>query len=182
MKKTIATFTDKDIFPNNPLAREVSFVDRPTVKVIILDEDNKIGLVGNNKNEYFQLPGGGVDVNENILDGAKRECLEETGCNLNINHEIGCIDDYRSRDKVHCISYGYLGNLTGEKGEPMHTEEEKDNQMYVKWFTLTEVLDIFHKQEKDLRDGKVTFYNTGFNIVRDRLFVITAIDKGYLHE
>ena len=51
MKKTIATFTDKDIFPNNPLASEVSFVDRPTVKVIILDEDNKIGLVGNNKNE-----------------------------------------------------------------------------------------------------------------------------------
>jgi hypothetical protein len=43
-------------------------------------------------------------------------------------------------------------------------------------------LDIFRKQERDLKEGKVTFYNTGFNILRDLLFLNEAIINNYLHE
>ena len=51
------------------------------VGIILLNNNNKV-FVGqriDNPENYWQMPQGGVDENENFLDAAKRELEEETG-------------------------------------------------------------------------------------------------------
>ena len=51
------------------------------VGIILLNHENKI-FVGkriDNPENYWQMPQGGIDQNENFLQAAKRELEEETG-------------------------------------------------------------------------------------------------------
>lgn len=173
--KKLATYTQKDVFPSEEDNREdLIFEERKTGKAIIFDEQNNIALIGNKVNEFCLLPGGGIDPDESIEEGIVRECLEETGCNVKLMQEIGVIDDYRNRDKKHCINYCYTALLLGEKGELQLTEEETKNGVHVIWMPLPEAVLILRKQLDMLRSGEVKFYNTGFNIMRDFLFLVEA--------
>ena len=54
---------------------------RKGVGIILLNKSNQI-LVGkriDNPSNFWQMPQGGVDQNENLFDAAKRELYEETG-------------------------------------------------------------------------------------------------------
>jgi len=54
---------------------------RKGVGIVLLNQQNKV-FVGkriDNSNNFWQMPQGGVDNEENYLDAAKRELLEETG-------------------------------------------------------------------------------------------------------
>ena len=51
------------------------------VGIILLNQENKV-LVGkriDNPKNFWQMPQGGVDQNENFLQAAKRDLEEETG-------------------------------------------------------------------------------------------------------
>jgi len=180
--KKITTLYEKDIYPSKQSAESIEYADRITGKAIILDAGNNIALVGNKLNEFLLLPGGGVDDGEDIQSGIVRECLEETGYAVNILDEVGYIDDYRPRDKKHCISYCYTARVIGDKGNTNHTENEAGIGMYTKWVTLEEAFSIFKKQKLELESDKVSFYNTGFNIVRDLLFLEEAKNTSKLYE
>jgi ADP-ribose pyrophosphatase YjhB (NUDIX family) len=171
--KNICTIQEKDVYPDKK-TELVEYEDRLTVKAIVLDTEGRIGLVGNKQNSFLQLPGGGIDTGEDIKEGLKRECLEEIGCLVEIISEIGYIDDYRPRDKKHCINYCYVVKVMGEKGTPNYTEKETEIGMYTEWVSSQEAMNIFEKQKQDLENGLVTFYNTGFNILRDYYFLKQA--------
>ncbi len=177
----ITTIHQKDIFPEMIEDLNIDYTDRNTGKAIMIDNEGKIGLVGNKQNIFLQLPGGGIDDGENIGDGIIRECLEETGCTVTLKSEVGIIDDYRPRDKKHCINFCYIVYVVN-KGEVSHTEDESNIGMYTKWVDIRTAIDTFKKQEKDLKEGKVTFYNTGFNILRDLKFFEEAIANNLIHE
>lgn len=179
--KKIATLHEKDIYPGKQPVKNIEYADRITGKAIVLDVENNIALVGNKLNEFLLLPGGGVDDGENIQTGIIRECMEETGFAINILDEVGCVDDYRPRDKKHCISYCYTARVVGNKVETNHTENETEIGMYTKWVTLDEAFGIFKKQKIELESGKVAFYNTGFNIIRDLLFLEEAKNMNKLY-
>jgi ADP-ribose pyrophosphatase YjhB (NUDIX family) len=178
----ITTIYQKDVFPEMAEDTSIEYEDRNTGKAIIVDSERKIGLVGNKQNDFLQLPGGGIDDGEDIGQGVIRECLEETGCNVELKSEVGIVDDYRPRDKKHCINFCYVAAVVGEKGVVSYTDDESNIGMYTKWVDVKTALDIFRKQEVDLKDGKVTFYNTGFNILRDLKFLENAITSGLIHE
>lgn len=175
--KNIFTIHEKDVYPDKK-TEPVEYEDRLTVKAIVIDSEGKIGLVGNTQNSFLQLPGGGIDTGEDIKEALKRECLEEIGCLVETISEIGCIDDYRPRDKKHCINYCYVVKVVGEKGTPNYTEKETEIGMYTKWVTIQEAMNLFEKQKQDLEKGLVTFYNTGFNILRDYYLLKQAISQG----
>lgn len=181
MKKIVAIY-QKDVFPEMSESSNIEYADRNTGKAIMIDSERKICLIGNNQNDFLELPGGGIDDGENIGEGVIRECLEETGYKVVLKSEVGSIDDYRPRDKKHCINFCYVVSVVGEKGEVSHTEDESNIGMYTKWVDVKTAIDIFRKQEKDLKKGKVTFYNTGFNILRDRKFLEEAISNNLVHE
>lgn len=173
--KTLRTFTQKDIFPEKEDDKEkINFEDRTTGKAIVFNDDNNVALVGTKVNSFYLLPGGGVDQGESIEAGIVRECLEEIGCNVELKIPIGTIDDYRNRDRKHCINYCYTAKLIGQKGELTLTEDEKKNGLHVIWVPLDEAIKILEKEVGQLKRGEVTFYNTGFNILRDHLFLKEA--------
>lgn len=173
--KILGTFTQKDIFPEKEDNKEkINFEDRITGKAIVFDDDKNVALIGTKVNSFYLLPGGGIDQGESIEVGIIRECLEEIGCNVELKMSIGTIDDYRNRDKKHCINYCYTAKLVGEKGELTLTEDEKKNGLHVIWVPLEEAIKILEKEVGQLKRGEVTFYNTGFNILRDHLFLKEA--------
>ncbi len=164
------TLRDKDIFADALDETNAVWTDRYTGKVVLFNLEGKIALVGNNANNFFLLPGGGLEDDESILDGIRRECREETGCEIEIQDALGVTEDFRSRDGKHCISFCYSAKVISY-GVQMLTEGETKIGMYVKWLTLPEVLELFTMQEEKVRAGEVKFYNTCFNIMRDALFV-----------
>ena len=168
--KSLKTIYQKDIFPNIEII-DVEFEDRLTGKAIIIDKENKIAMVGSSVNFIYTLPGGGIDIGEQIEQGIIREIKEEAGCIIEISHMLGRIDDYRNRDKKHCISYCAIAKVIGDKQEPELTEEEKKNGLHVKWFTKDEVYKILEDEYKKVLAGEINFYNTAYNVVRDFEFV-----------
>ena len=173
--KISMTLRDKDIFPNTQDLSHVIWNDRLTGKVVLFNEEDKIALIGNKVNNFFLLPGGGIENNESILDGIKRECREETGCEIEICNALGMIEDFRSREGKHCISHGYSAKVISY-GTPTLTENEIDIGAHVKWLSLLEGIELFLLQEEKVRAGEVKFYNTCFNIIRDSLFIRHARD------
>lgn len=150
---------------------EIVFEDRITGKAIVVDKENKIALVGTTVNHIYTLPGGGIENGENVNTGIKREIKEETGCDIEVTKILGTINDYRNRDKKHCISYCALANVLGEKGKTQLIEEEKKNGLHVKWFTKKEVFEILEIEYKKVLDGEINYYNTAYNVVRDFEFI-----------
>jgi ADP-ribose pyrophosphatase YjhB (NUDIX family) len=137
----------------------------------VFDRENKVALIGTKVNPFYLLPGGGIYSNESIEEGVVRECLEEIGCKVILENKVGIIEDYRNRDKTHCISYCFTARLVGEKGQLNLTLEEENNGMHVMWVSFDEALEILEKEALQLKKGKVSFYNTGFNILRDLEFI-----------
>jgi 8-oxo-dGTP diphosphatase len=171
----LLTLCDKDIFPDAQDTVDVVWKDRPTGKVVLFNEEGKIALIGNKVNGFFLLPGGGIEPNESIEDGIKRESLEETGCEIEIQNALGVTEDYRARDGKHCTGYGYSAKAVSY-GEPTLTDSEADIGAYVKWLSLSEAITLLALQEEKVKAGEVKFYNTCFNTIRDLLFLRRAND------
>lgn len=172
----LAIFREKDVFPDKITQNEeVVFEDRPTGKAVVFDNDGNVALVGNTVNSYRLLPGGGIDGSESPEQGIVRECLEEIGCVVELVQNLGIVEDYRTRDKKHCINYCYTAKLVGEKGTLALTEEEAKNGMHVVWVPIGEAVTILQEEIEQLKRGEVTFYNTGFNILRDAIFLQEAM-------
>lgn len=169
--KPLAIFKQKDVFPEQEEQKNIVFEDRLTGKAIVFDHENNVALVGNKVNSFYLLPGGGISKDESVENGIIRECLEEIGCHVRLLDNIGITEDYRDRDKKHCINYCYTARLVGEKGDLQLAEDEKRNGMHVIWVSLNEAVKILEKEVGQLKKGKVKFYNTGFNIIRDHLFL-----------
>jgi ADP-ribose pyrophosphatase YjhB (NUDIX family) len=166
---------DKDIFPDAQDTAGIVWKDRPTGKVVLFNKEGQIALIGNKVNGFFLLPGGGIEPNESVEDGIKRECLEETGCGIEFQNALGVTEDYRARDGKHCTSYGYSAKAI-TYGEPTLTDSEADIGAYVKWLSLSEAVKLLALQEEKVKAGEVKFYNTCFNTIRDLLFLRRAND------
>ncbi|HBB65229.1 MAG TPA: hypothetical protein DCZ84_01135 [Candidatus Vogelbacteria bacterium] len=173
--EALMVLCDKDIFPDALDLTSVVWKDRLTGKVVLFNEENEIALIGNKVNDFFLLPGGGIENAESVVEGVKRECQEETGCEIEIQNALGITEDFRARDGRHCISYGYCAK-TISYGTAVPTKKETDIGAYVRWLSLPEAIALFVSQEKKVKAGEVKFYNTCFNIFRDSLFVRRAQD------
>lgn len=172
-ENSILTLRDTDIFSDTLIDPNIAWKDRITGKVVLFNKYLHIALIGNKVNDFFLLPGGGIEEGEQIIDGIKRECREETGCEINILGSIGITEDFRARDYKHCISHGYFAEVISI-GEKDLTDSEKDIGSYVKWVPINEAVLLFIEQEKQVKLGNVKFYNTCFNILRDSLFIRLA--------
>ena len=68
-----------DLKDYNPDAKKFY---RPSVRGIILDDNNNVAMIYSQNFHYYKFPGGGIEENETHLDTLAREIKEETGMTL----------------------------------------------------------------------------------------------------
>jgi len=173
----LTTISDKDIFPNKNTNQVTKWNLRKTVKVIIKSNEGKIALVTNPIHNCFLLPGGGIDQDEDIFTAADRESREEVMCSITNPQTFGKIEEYRARDGERYETHGIIAQCHEKISDDLRTGDEKKNHLTVVWLTPEEAEKKLIQQENLFREGKIDFYNTGFNIVRDHILFKTAKEK-----
>src|SRR5260370_22206373 len=65
----------------------------PAVSAITTDEQGRMLLIRRTDNNYWSIPGGGVNPGESVREGAGREGKEETGIDCQVNGLVGIYSD-----------------------------------------------------------------------------------------
>ena len=91
--KQIATISDKD-FGFTDLEEKADKI-RFSVRVLLYNEKGEICVIKSEKYDYFQLPGGGIEKGESIIEAVIRETREESGYLMKNIEAIGYTIEYR---------------------------------------------------------------------------------------
>ena len=97
--------------------------------------------------EDYSLPGGGLDENEDQIEGMSRELREETGAQEIRNIQpFGTYEAYRpwykpDHDIQHMVSYCYTCEISQELGESSLEGYEKKNGMKAIWINIHEAIE-----------------------------------------
>ncbi len=114
---------------------------RKSARVILLNTEGKMATQYLETYTFHKLPGGGVDTGETMEEAAKREVLEEVGCECEIIKPIGLVIEYRNKYKLLHLSFCYLAKVVGEIGQPKLEDGEIEEGQVTLWFTPEDVLE-----------------------------------------
>ena len=132
----------------------------------IIKKDNKFLLVQENKEKcigQWNVPAGKLEENETLIECAKREIYEETGCEVEITGLLEIINEVL--EGVNVIVFLFDTKLINENIKV--DEKEISN---VKWFSYEDILNM----RKELRaDGY--FLSTLKNKVENIIYPIEII-------
>ena len=102
----------------------------------IVIHDNKVLLIkrvrfdGNKENLYYVFPGGGLEEDEILEQGVKREVLEELGINVDVE-EMKYIEDFKDT-KTYFFKCKWISGTFGTgNGPEFSSDEYKDRGLYI---------------------------------------------------
>ena len=75
--------------PDAPSANSVV----PAVSAIVPDEDGRVLLIRRTDNNYWSIPGGGLEPGESVRQATTREVMEETGIFCEVTGLVGIYSD-----------------------------------------------------------------------------------------
>jgi ADP-ribose pyrophosphatase YjhB (NUDIX family) len=75
--------------PNAPEANNIV----PAVSAVVTDKQDRILLIKRTDNNYWSIPGGGVNPGESVSEAAAREVKEETGIDCQVTGLVGIYSD-----------------------------------------------------------------------------------------
>lgn len=171
--KCIKTITDKDfgleeIELKNPVTRFAA-------RGIVVRSDGKIAIFNKSKMNQYKLPGGGCDNNESEKKAFIRECLEETGCEIEIKKCLGYTEEVKSKKNFKQISFCFVGYVKKDLGVLNITKKEKAEGAKLIWVTVNEALSLISNCYDNLKpspfDGGDDLYSTRFVVKRDRFIL-----------
>ncbi len=118
---------------------------RLSTRSIAVQEDS-ILLMYTARYDDYSLPGGGLDQEEDKIEGMKRELSEETGAqNIQNIQPFGIYEEYRpwykpDFDVQHMISYCYTCDIDRELGKSDLESYEIKNGMKALWMNIHEAI------------------------------------------
>ena len=150
-QKHDGTWTDKverEVFSGAEVSTLLPF--DPIRKEIILLQQFRAGVISRYDDDYlYEIVAGIIDKNELPEEAAKRECLEETGCNVN---KIIPIQSYfpapGSSESYYHLYLGHVNSFDGVKIMGLKTENE---DILVKAFNINEVKEML--KNKKIKNG-----------------------------
>jgi 8-oxo-dGTP diphosphatase len=120
---------------------ELTYTDRYSVRVVAVQESGKIALIHVKDGDYYKLPGGGMEKDEDHSKTALREAQEETGAIISIRDGVCIATTEEFRFHLHQISYVYVADVVDASGKPELTEEELIDGFTHEWVTPLEALE-----------------------------------------
>ena len=125
---------------------------RLVARAILLNEQNKIALHTLHRDDifgnqtYLETPGGGVDEGETFEEAVKRECLEETGADIQIICRLGEVEDAYNLIGRKNINRFYLCRILSQKEKHFVSEGDGFIQ-HTDFYSIDEAISAYHKQE-----------------------------------
>lgn len=164
----IAEISDKDLGFNDP--REKQGPTRFCVRIILTNDKSEICVVKSEKYDYLQLPGGGIEENESIIEALRRETEEETGWLIENIETLGYTIEHRNdkqnpRPWGESISFVFRARPSKQVGTKLMPDEIEEGFSPI-WIS-TEA--FITKQEHDI--GNIRNYSGSFSNMRDLLIV-----------
>lgn len=164
----IAEISDRDFGFDTP--KEKTDIIRFCVRILLLNDQDEICVVKSEKRDYLQLPGGGIEKNESILDALKRETEEETGYLIVDIEPLGYTlenrEDVRNiHNWGHSISFVFKASPAENVGTKYMPDEIAEGFTPI-WIKLD---DFIKKQQQD--QGHIASYSGNFSNYRDHLIV-----------
>lgn len=151
-------------------AAAASYRLREASRAVVFDGDNNVAVFHATKNNYYKLPGGGIEQGEDRQEALKRECQEEIGCDIEVIGELGCIIEYRAEQNLRQVSYCYVARVVGEKGLPHLEAGEIAEGFQTEWLPYGEA-------KKLLEGSSPTVYEGKFMVARDLAFLEAAASQ-----
>jgi len=139
-------------------------------------QDNAILLLYTERYEDYSLPGGGLDLDEDKIEGMMRELSEETGAkNITNIKPFGVYEEYRpwykpDYDIQHMISYCYTCDINKELGVSKMESYEMNNGMKAMWVNI-------HKAIKHNTNTMATSDKKGMSIERETFLLKLIAEK-----
>ncbi len=133
---------------------------RLIARAILLDQNGNICLHYLHRDDvfgnqwYYETPGGGIEANESIEEGLKRECLEETGCVIEIIACLGVIEDAYNLIGRKNENHYYLCRVL-EKGDPHFASSGDDLIVKTLFVPIDDAITLMSSQSDDLVSGLV---------------------------
>lgn len=136
------------------------------MRCILQNNNGEIYIVKSEKYGYIQIPGGGINDEETIIDALHREVQEETGFLIVDVKPIGYVlekreDSQNNHDWNKAISYVFSASLGKEVGTN-YTEDESADCFRPIWMPLDHFI-----AEKEKLKNKDNSYSGYFSDRRD---------------
>ena len=115
-------------------------------RTVIFNEKNEI-LVQHHftsRNDYYRLPGGGVNYREKLEDCVIREIREETGLDIKVGHLLW-VRDFLEQFSGHSIEFFFLVTISGGEFNPTLEGEDNSHFLFMELEDLENV--IFYPKE-----------------------------------
>lgn len=128
--------------------------NRVAARAVVFDYNGLVGLLHVVKDEYYKLPGGGIEAGEDIKTGLDRECEEELGVAIEVQDEVGKVIEYRSRWKLVQTSHCFLAKVVKDLGGPSFTKSERKRGFEIVWVTPEKARELLALKKTSDYEGK----------------------------
>ncbi|MGJ8680713.1 NUDIX hydrolase [Paraglaciecola sp.] len=148
---------------------------REAARAIVLKGQNILMLYTERYHDYT-LPGGGIDHEEDIVDGLIRELKEETGAkNITNVKPFGRYEEYRpwyknNFDTLHMNSYCFTCHIHDELGDTQLEDYEITNGMQPVWINI-------HQAIKHNEDTMQNSDKKGLSIERETFLLKLIVEE-----
>lgn len=135
----------------------------------VITNGDEVLLQKREKDKYWALPGGKIEVMEKSEDTIKRELEEELGIkNINVEKIIGVSEHFFEFNNQKCHQYIFTYKVNIKKSEWIYEKKEflgieKDKDLRYKWIKINDVEnipmkpDFLSKQLLNMKDNDIQY-------------------------
>ena len=118
----------------------VDYIDRRAVRIIVTNQKEEIVIVFAQNGNYYKLPRGGIDDDEDHRVAVEREVIKATSCTVTMEGECMATTE-EWMDGLHQTTYCYRGRLIEDTGMPQLGSDRMVDGLMPEWISLDGALD-----------------------------------------